>query len=45
MFSGTGTSLRFLESKQDKITLHDIDSTILEQILNFIYTAEIQVFL
>ena len=40
MFSG---NLRFLESEQSKITLHDIDSTILKQILNFIYTAEIQV--
>lgn len=40
MFSG---SLRFLESDQNKITLHDIDSEILKQILNFIYTAEIQV--
>jgi hypothetical protein len=43
MFSGTGTSHEFLESKQNKITLHDIDSAILGQILNFIYTAEIQV--
>ncbi|XP_057378242.1 kelch-like protein diablo [Daphnia carinata] len=43
MFSGTGNGLRFLESEQSKITLHDIDSAILEQILNFIYTAEIQI--
>ncbi|XP_046455212.1 kelch-like protein 3 [Daphnia pulex] len=43
MFSGTGTSHEFLESKQNKITLHDIDSAILGQILNFIYTAEIQI--
>lgn len=43
MFSGTGNGLKFLESEQSKIVLHDIESGILEQILNFIYTAEIQV--
>ncbi|KAI9553491.1 hypothetical protein GHT06_021403 [Daphnia sinensis] len=43
MFSGTGNGLKFLESEQSKIVLHDIDSGILEQILNFIYTAEIQI--
>ena len=40
MFSG---NIRFLESEQTKITLHDIESDILGQILDFIYTAEIQV--
>ena len=40
MFSG---SFRFLESEQTKITLHDIESDIMKQILSFIYTAEIQV--
>lgn len=40
MFSG---NLRYVESEQTKITLHDIDSNILEQILNYIYTAELEV--
>lgn len=40
MFSG---NIRFLESEQAKITLHDIETNILDQILDFIYTAEIQV--
>lgn len=40
MFSG---STRFVESEQTKITLHDIESKILKQIVDFIYTSEIKV--
>ena len=40
MFAG---NMRFLESEQTNITLHDLESNILKQILSFIYTAEIQV--
>ena len=39
MFSGNG--LR--ESEQTRIELMDLDPGVLEQILGFIYTAEIQV--
>ena len=39
MFSG-----HLRESEQTKISLHDLDADILQQILNFIYTAEIQVY-
>lgn len=37
-------NVKYIESDQSKITLHDIDSKILKEVLNFIYTAEIQVY-